>query len=954
MPDNIKTLVTTTSGERMPLSYVEFLRIEGYNNLDTVDIFNRYNSYVKEWYENAKTTKENNLPSISKILYRNFLEEIALRYTTDDEKRFLSNIDLNSDKDLDIIIPFYVKKLKEITKYYKSERHNIEHTKVKHNLKSSVLGVKALVTDLILDLLNNKDFTDKYPNANIPTLSAVSNSIQINVNELYDEHQFYLNSKNNEAYNTEEIDSNVYLAVQDMIADLVAESSPTSLASDISDSITTSDNFTLVLNTDDTVDINDVDINRFVGASKTLEDLISTQQKELFEKFNSSGYNYLSAGTTSTTFVTGSLFKPENVGANLLNAIYSSHATAPVLSETYLATERGGFFSPDKQGLLKFESVNLITEIDLDKIQPNTLYVFPAPDAIETPNAPYKFTDNNEIIKFSKANDGAYGIPSNKNAYQRFYPYQSRTETLNLDVEGVSRSIDSIDFWSGEEADVWANDDVYSFEGLTVNVNEREDDLLIGSDYIQEWRTDLFGNNFALHKDTHIIRKTQEQIDNLSGTPISDFNALHLAGTEFDDFKVKYFNHQGSKRITIYETLTETITSYQNLYTKQSKQGKLYHRNYNTSKTDHLSAALSAVFIKYNNTNILEEINNNVIDFDLIDNVLIITTPTYQVVEKYSYNYETDTYKSLLPGRIFLSAGGGLEQIGKPWYDETKKDLYLCKTTVADYFSNTYGKIIFPVIKKINIDSNDLTNLNILSGTGKEQFKKLKTEGYSLSGTSKKFNISNIDKPQFKINKKDNVALVSLKAKDQGDKSYFLNYYYNSLNQPYTVKNIAIVKPDINIYNLDVGSFPTLTVSQEDGYKDEVSVEGSSNAIEAVASIAGTELSATAGVSGVFVAADNIIKLGTYYDTDDLGVPNTIDPDTQTPFPYTNNSSYLLFKLPLSATSRDIEVSFDIAVFNNNNGNESYFIRTGVATTELITEARGFITTELGVEIHTG
>ena len=117
MPDNIKTLVTTTSGERMPLSYVEFLRIEGYNNLDTVDIFNRYNSYVKEWYENAKTTKENNLPSISKILYRNFLEEIALRYTTDDEKRFLSNIDLNSDKDLDIIIPFYVKKLKEITKY---------------------------------------------------------------------------------------------------------------------------------------------------------------------------------------------------------------------------------------------------------------------------------------------------------------------------------------------------------------------------------------------------------------------------------------------------------------------------------------------------------------------------------------------------------------------------------------------------------------------------------------------------------------------------------------------------------------------------------------------------------------------------------------------------------------------------------------------------------------------
>ena len=127
---------------------------------------------------------------------------------------FITNINLNSDKDLDIIIPFYVKKLKEITKYYKSERHNIEHTKVKHNLKSSVLGVKALITDLILDLLNNKDFTDKYPNANIPALSDASRSIEINIDELYDEHQFYFNSTNNNQYNSEEIDSDIYLAVR--------------------------------------------------------------------------------------------------------------------------------------------------------------------------------------------------------------------------------------------------------------------------------------------------------------------------------------------------------------------------------------------------------------------------------------------------------------------------------------------------------------------------------------------------------------------------------------------------------------------------------------------------------------------------------------------------------------------------------------------------------------------
>ena len=952
---NVSTLVTTTSSERMPLSYVEYLRSRGYDDLDTVEVFQNYNEYVKEWYENAKTTKENDIPSITRILYINFLEEVALRYSSEEEKRFLSNVDLNSNKDLDVIIPFFVKKLKEITKYYKSQRHNIEHTKIKHNLKSSVLGVKALITDLVLDLLNNKDFTDKYPTASIPALSATSSTIEINIDEIYDEYQFYFNSTKDDEYNVEEIDSDAYLAVEDLISKLVKETSP-SVLSDLTNSLTTAGglNIQLDIPTENTT-IADVDINRFVGNSKTVENLISTQQKELFEKYNSSGYNYLSAGNTSTNFVTGSLFKPSNVGSNLLNAVYSSHATLASNDNIYEIEERGKFFSPDKQGLLKFESVNLVTEIDPDKVEPNTLYVFPNPDAIETSDAPYKFTDNTEIISFSKSNDGAYGIPSNKNTYQRFYPYQSRTETLDLDVEGISRSVDSIDFWGGEEADVWANDDVYKFSGLTVDIDAREEDLLLGSKNIEEWKTDIYGNNFALHKDTHIVRKTQEQIDSLSGSATSSFNALHNVPTEFSSFDPKYFNHQGSKRVTLYETLTETITSYQGVFAKQAKQGKLYHRNFDTTVIKPLSASLSAVFIKYNGTDILDEINNNIVSFDVIKDVIILTTTTYQVVEKYDYNFHTNTYRSLLPGRVYLSAGGGLEKIAAPWYDDKQNNIYICKTRLGDHYSNTYGKIIFPEIKEFNISTGDTTLVNEISGTGREQFKRLMSLGYSLSGTDKKLNLVAVDKPQLKLNKKDNVAVVSLKANDQGDKSYFLNYYFDSQETPFTLKQATLIQPDLNVYNLDVGSFPILNVSQEDNYPDEIGVEGASNAIESSDTLEGTELSATAGVSAVFAASDNVIKLGTYYDVDDVGTPRGIDTDVDTAAPYTYNSSYLLFKLPLSATNRDIEVTFDIAVFNGTGAASSYndvYLRRGFATTELQTEARTFILTEDSEEIH--
>ena len=952
MQDN-STLVSSTSAERMPLSYVEYLKAEGYNNLDTVEIFNNYNNYVKAWYENAKTTNATNLPSISRILYINFLQEIALKYATVDEKRFLSNIDFNSDKDLDVIIPFFVRKLKNVTKYYKGERHNIEHAKVKHSLKGSVLGVKALVTDLVLDLLGDKDFTDDYPTATIPELSTISKKVEINIDELYDEYEFYFNSTKDSEYNSEEIDSDAYLFIEELISNLVRETSPSQAT------FNTGDGLSLLLNVEDTATIIDVDISKFVGTEKTVENLITSQQKALFEKFNNSGYNYLSAGTTSTNFVTGSLFDATNPSANLLNTVYSSHATSPVTTDIYKISEKGKFFSPDRQGLLKFESVNLITSVDPDKIEANTLYIFPNQDNIETASAPYKFTDSNEVIRFSKANDQGYGMPSARHPYQKFFPYQSRTETLNDDVEGISRSVDSVDFWSGEEKDIWANDDVYKFSGLVFDPDAREKDLLLGPDTIEQWKTDYYGNNFALHKDTHIIRKTAEQVaSTLSGSSTSDFTSEHFGVSGFEPYTVKYFDHQGNARITIYESVTETISAYQGIYVKQNKQGKLYHRRFDSTIVNPLSTSLSAVFIKYTDTDMLTELNNNVVDFDVIDNVIIITTPTYQIVEKYDYDFDSQIYRSLFSSRTFLSAGGGLQKIARPWYDETSRELLLCRTVVAEKFSNTYGKAIFPEIKKVNIDTGDITIVNELSGSNRSQFLDLITKGYSLSGTGKKFNITSIDRPIIKNNKKDNTALVVIKGTDQGDKDYLISYFFDSQSTPYEIDTINILKPDINIYNLDVGSFPILNVSQDDNYKNEVGFDGGGTGFDTVTQIPGTELSGMPGVSGIFAPAENIIKLGTYYDVDNLGNPLPINTDTGTAAPYTYNSSYLTFKLPLSSDSRDIEISFDIAVFNGidalSGTHNLAYLREGYATTEIVLENRTFLTTEAGEEIHIG
>ncbi len=97
--------------------------------------------------------------------------------------------------------------------------------------------------------------------------------------------------------------------------------------------------------------------------------------------------------------------------------------------------------------------------------------------------------------------------------------------------------------------------------------------------------------------------------------------------------------------------------------------------------------------------------------------------------------------------------------------------------------------------------------------------------------------------------------------------------------------------------------------------------------------------------------------MGTYFDTDDDTVSNAIDLDNDVAAPYMFNTSYLLYKLPLSATNRDIEVSFDIAVFNGEGAavdlNRAY-LRSGYATTEVVLEDGSLLLDEDGDIIRMG
>jgi len=165
-----------------PFSFMDFL---GYtrildDSLENVDI---YKKYLNKW-DNATINKSNNETDLIKKQFTDLFKTIILEYTNEEEKRYFSNINLNSEEDLTIAIPFFSKKIKEICQYYQSKRSQYKRDLNQINKKGSVKGVEAFIKNKLVDLIygDNAD-------ANITrslTLSSFIQNVEIEIEEGYD------------------------------------------------------------------------------------------------------------------------------------------------------------------------------------------------------------------------------------------------------------------------------------------------------------------------------------------------------------------------------------------------------------------------------------------------------------------------------------------------------------------------------------------------------------------------------------------------------------------------------------------------------------------------------------------------------------------------------------------------------------------------------------------------
>jgi len=235
-------------------------------------------------------------------------------------------------------------------------------------------------------------------------------------------------------------------------------------------------------------------------------------------------------------------------------------------------------------------------------------------------------------------------------------------------------------------------------------------------------------------------------------------------------------------RKTLYETKFETY-------------GDFYFRNSNSSIIMPVSAALSGVFIKYP-TEISNEIQNKLINFDIYYDVLQLETENYLIFDRIEFNYDTDQIKSSSTNELYIKRGlyKKFEKISTVWFNEKDNELIFAKTNLYPLVSATNAKIIYPTIYAMNLNKTRIIQLYPSLTPDITQLS-----AFSFVQTNLNVQMTSIDKPIMSYSSESGIYSITYITRDTSDLFYINIVTFKYLNGVLSnIRNI-VYKPNMNL-----------------------------------------------------------------------------------------------------------------------------------------------------------
>ena len=599
--------------------------------------------------------------------YISAIQYVLLNLTTPQERIFFKDLNLNDNNNLATVIPLVSQKLKEIAIYIGKERERAKFSTIKYNLKGSVYGTETYIKNYVYTLYNDPDFTSLF--LTFPPLSSI-NYLDANLNyyyaqnvDLYDK-DYAVGIKTPELYNGgtyEKLDLlyfNKDLYFPALSGNVIKQFTTLNVKF-----LKTSNNKIIVVNNKQKLkvkytssNINDLEPKYFLYGEKTSENLIfniikhgvaGAQNALGSNKFLGNNLVYVADADTINP-LSGALVEAGQRYANILN--YRNY-TLQALENNFdikRINEIGGFFLPEKQGLSvalsKYYSYFYNPSLSGLNVTVDPAYAInPRGNSkLEYPNVFY-FTENAAWIINDLSGQYNWGRIKDIKPYQKFNGYQSYEEANFEYKSGINKVTDSFDFFTGSEKNIWANSDVYNVEvGQPLPLASREESYNVRVEDIYRWQGDVYGNNYALYKRLNNY-DVPEQFNQVYSNPfasnLENFEQYYGLVTASDEIAYLYRANQFNTDV---QTLS-TTPIYDTIFEKYEKLGEIYVRTFNNTALKTLSDAFSAVFSKYS-LPVKNEIKDSVKTFNIINDVIIIKTENYKIMERFVFDIDTDTF----------------------------------------------------------------------------------------------------------------------------------------------------------------------------------------------------------------------------------------------------------------------------------------------------------------------
>lgn len=766
LPNSIVNNAANPADYESPYSFLAFIQYQDFKTIDVNIQFKEYQEYINAW-GNKKSLKKSQQNLIVRDAYVNLMREITLNFATEEEKRFILNADLNEDSDLDIVIPFFIQKLKQISFYYNSKRQEVKNSLVKHNLKGSEFGIETIVRNLIYEYVETKLDTRR------KKLSSFYDNFDVSVTELYgDSEQFYDKPKNSIYTITNEIDPNIFINFKQSIIDAISaypvylQTSKNSLISNFTTNLKLSGNEYEYLKNRDFID--------YIKGEK--ENLKLNLFKNLYPKFTGTDYYYISTNSNNQ-ILSGVLFKSENFNGQYLNKHFPTTILSEPLDTLYSSFELGSNFIAQNQGFLIYNVPDKNYHIDKQKISPNNVYIFPNPSEIgntiytsdqENDSTPIVYSVNLEWNRCRISDGYRLNDVLSNNYNQLFFAYQSKEQNIKQSIAGISKINDNITFWGGEKNQTWEG----SFNENFYPIDQDSKKLLYDEGVAVDWYADEFNNEFALYKKINTYRKKIDINFNDSGIiPDSDTEVLNLS----------------TNNVSLYEK-------------KSLTEGKIFVRNNFYNTTENIVNALSTVFTKYPKF-VVDEIESRILSFFLINNIFVIETKNYVISDNYLYNINDNSFSNnsqpfyLKKERVLKN----LDTFVNPWYDEKYKILFLVfLKTIDNSLSGSNYKYISPEIYSTKINNFGYKQIYPTESTV--------TTIYSLSspyGVPPEINLVEYSGGVFRKNSPLNEFNLTYMAKNPNSLPFIINekLIYTPQNNTFISEYPLLLKPFYFIYD---------------------------------------------------------------------------------------------------------------------------------------------------------